>query len=106
MSKPRELKSLDYLRNYREVAELVKEVVRKIDPGAEVYVFGSVVTGRYTGASDIDVLVITEDVSKKYDIMVEVYRSTEAPVELHVVTRQQFEKWYRRFISEGRLIKV
>ena len=39
---------LKYLENYREVARRVKEIVLRNDPSAEVYVFGSVLSGRYT----------------------------------------------------------
>ncbi|MCD6084827.1 MAG: nucleotidyltransferase domain-containing protein [Desulfurococcales archaeon] len=106
MSMPYELKLLKYLKNFMSIAKEVKEMVRKIDPEAEVYVFGSVVSGGWTGASDIDILIVTENISRKYDIMVEVYKNTEAPVELHIVTPQQFEKWYRRFISEEELLRI
>lgn len=37
------------------MAEKVKEVAKKVD--AKVYVFGSVLAGRYTAASDTDVLI-------------------------------------------------
>ena len=66
--------NLDYLRNYRSVAGKVKEIVVRIDPNAKVYVFGSVVRGRYTAFSDIDILVVTEKISLKYDMMVAVYK--------------------------------
>lgn len=94
------------LKEYRKVAEEVKAIVRSIDPQAEVYVFGSVVRGKFTGASDIDILVITDRVDRKYDMMTSVYRSTEAPVELHIVTRRDYERWYKRFINERELVKV
>ncbi|WP_148682293.1 nucleotidyltransferase domain-containing protein [Pyrobaculum neutrophilum] len=97
---------LSYLRNYRAVAELVKEVARWYDPEARVYVFGSAVRGDYTAASDIDILVVTNAVERKYDIMTEVYRRTEAPVEVHVTTPQQFQRWYRRFIPPNELAEV
>ncbi|RLE53448.1 MAG: nucleotidyltransferase domain-containing protein, partial [Candidatus Methanomethylicota archaeon] len=38
------------------VAEKVKNIIVKFDPNAEVYVFGSTVEGKITGASDIDIL--------------------------------------------------
>jgi len=106
LPRPYELRVLEYLRNYRAVAGRVKEVVKRVDPGAEVYVFGSVVRGRYTGASDIDILVVTNNIDRKYSIVVEAYRSTEAPIELHVVTHEQFEKWYKRFIPGDEVVKV
>ncbi len=101
MSSEYEVRVLQYLRDYMRVAKRVKEVVKRIDPEARVFVFGSAVTGKYTGASDIDILVITKELRRKYDIMVEAYRSTEAPVELHVVTEEQFLRWYKRFVGDS-----
>jgi len=84
----------------------VKKVVLEVDPEAEVYVFGSVVRGDYTAASDIDVLVVTERVDRKHEIVTRVYRRVDAPVELHVVTRRLYEEWYRRFVPESELVRV
>lgn len=106
MSIPYEIKVIQYLKKWREVAEQVKSIVKNFDPKAEVYVFGSVISGKYTGASDLDILVITNTIDKKYDIMVEVYKSIEAPIELHIVTPWQFKKWYSRFISKNQLVRV
>lgn len=106
MSRRYELRVLDMLRNYREVARRVKEIVRRLDSNAEVYVFGSVPRGEFTGASDIDILVVTERLDLKDKMRVDVYRSIEAPVELHVVSRKQLEKWYKRFICEEELEKI
>lgn len=36
--------------------------------------------------------------------MTEVYKEVEAPMELHVVTRNEFETWYKRFINEDEII--
>lgn len=93
--------TLDTLRNYREIAAHVKAIVRKMDPEARVYVFGSVVKGEYTAASDIDVLVVTERIEKKYDLMIAMYKALpDAPIELHVSTPEQLESWYRRFMYD------
>ena len=94
------------LRKYREIAREVKDIVKKIDPNSETYVFGSVVRGRYTGASDIDILIITEKISIKYRIMTEVYRCLDAPIQLHIITREQLENWYKRFIPSDELEKI
>jgi len=98
--------ALESLKNYEEVARKVKEIVRRIDPEAEVYVFGSVVRGKYTAASDIDVLVVTKKVGERYRMMVEVYRRVKAPVELHVTTPERFSSWYRRFIKPEEMVEV
>ncbi|BAB65811.1 nucleotidyltransferase domain-containing protein [Sulfurisphaera tokodaii] len=49
------LKRINFLRNWREA-------FAKLDLGRfeEVYVFGSVVTGKITGGSDIDVIVVVK----------------------------------------------
>ncbi len=99
--------NLDYLRNYRSVAGKVKEIVGRIDPDAKVYVFGSVVRERYTAFSDIDILVVTEKISLKYDMMVAVYKELlDAPIQLHVATPEAYERWYKRFIQPGEIIEV
>jgi len=98
---------LDYLRNYRSVAGKVKEIVVRIDPNAKGYVFGSVVRGRYTALSDIDILVVTEKISLKYDMMVAVYKELlDALIQLHAATPEAYERWYKRFIQPGEIIEV
>ncbi|MEM1944547.1 MAG: nucleotidyltransferase domain-containing protein [Nitrososphaerota archaeon] len=93
-------------KDYAEIVKRVKEIVHEIDPRARVYVFGSVARGEATAMSDIDVLVVTELANRKYDIMVNVYKTVEEPVELHVVTDELLNRWYRRFIPEEELIEI
>jgi len=96
---------LDYLRNYIEIAKAIKKIVTHYDSEAEVYVFGSVVKGQYTGASDIDILIISEKRDLEYKIKVEVYRKfPEAPLEIHFTSKEGFRKWYSKFIDS--MIKV
>ncbi len=106
MSIPYKYKVYNILKNYRGILQRVKEIIHRIDPSAEIYVFGSVVEGKYTGASDIDVLVITDKIEEKYDIMVNVYKEVDAPIELHIVSREQFKRWYSRFIRENEMIRI
>ncbi len=89
-----------------EVARRVKEIVRRIDPNARVYVFGSVVRGKYTAASDIDILIVTEKIEEKYKIMVKVYKEIKAPIELHITTPQKYATWYKKFIKPEEIIEV
>ncbi|MCI4464548.1 MAG: nucleotidyltransferase domain-containing protein [Thermoproteus sp.] len=93
-------RALEALRRYREVAERAKEAAKRVAEDARVYVFGSVLTGRYTAASDIDILIVADigrDVADR--LKAEIYRSVDAPVEVHVATPEQFERWYRRFVD-------
>ena len=89
-----------------EVVKKVKEIVHEIDPAAKVYLFGSMVKSESTAMSDIDILVVTKMVGQRYEMMVKVYRSIEEPIELHIITDDMLEKWYRRFIPDRELIKV
>jgi predicted nucleotidyltransferase len=94
-------------KNYLDVARRVKSIVHEIDPNARVYVFGSVVRSESTGMSDIDIMVVTGMIERKYDIMVKVYKVLEdESVELHVITGKMLDTWYRRFIPAEELIEV
>lgn len=97
---------MEQLGDYRAVASQVKELVQARWPQARLYVFGSVVEGRYTAASDIDLLVVVDGVGREeaYRLKADVARTLDAPVELHIATRQELECWYKRFI--GRLEEV
>lgn len=106
MPKPYEIRALEYLKNFKEIVEKVKEMARTVDPRVRIFVFGSAVRGRYTALSDIDVLVVVENLDKKYEIMIRVYKEIEAPVELHIVTKELFEKWYKRFIDLNEIVEV
>ena len=106
MSRSYERRLLEYLRHYREVGSEVKRILKKFDPNVKVYVFGSVVRGRFTAASDIDILVVTNELSKKYEMMVEVYKEVEAPVEIHITTPEKYQSWYRKFIPSGEIVEI
>ncbi len=106
MSKGYESKMREYLRDYMKVAREVKAIILEIDPNARVYVFGSVVKGRYTASSDIDILVITDKIEERDRMRVRVYKLVEAPVELHLATPETFNNWYRRFLRDEEIVEV
>ena len=91
-----------YFENYKHYAKLIKEAVDLAD--VEVLVFGSVVEGEYTLASDIDVLIISDDVPKKLDERAEMLGKIHNvlghyhPFELHLVTKEESE-WYKRLVK-------
>ncbi len=97
---------LSHLKDYLRIAKKVKEIIKDFDQDAKIYVFGSVVKGKYTACSDIDILVITNNMKNKYEMMTAVYSKIEAPVELHIVNNKLFKKWYRRFIDDDELIEI
>ena len=94
-----ELTRLYKLRNYQEVLKEVKSLIKSIDPEARIIFFGSVLRGNYNASSDIDLIVIPSDMAFKDRIIVAVWKSLDAPIELHIITPDQFEEWYLRFID-------
>lgn len=80
--------------------ELV-DVVKRLDPSSEVYLFGSVAEGRYLLSSDIDVLVVTDVDPGK--ILAELWLAGIGdPFEVHVVSKGTVEVYRRR----SRLVRV
>jgi len=55
--------------------------------------------------SDIDLLIIT-DIAEKLDerirLRMEIMRilGEESPFEIHIITAEEYENWYRRFINQ------
>ena len=106
MSREYERELLNYLKNYMRVAREVKGILKVIDPQVKVYVFGSVVKGEFTAASDIDILAVTEAIERKKEMTIEVYKKIKAPVELHVTSPNKFKTWYMKFINANEIVEV
>jgi hypothetical protein len=96
------------LESHREIAEKVKQIVLSKWPNAELYIFGSTVKGNYSASSDIDILIVLDnrpDREEEYMVKAEVYAQIDAPIELHVASRSEFERWYKKFIGED-LVRI
>ncbi len=95
-----DLKKLEYLKNYKEVALRVKTILQKHDSKAELYIFGSVLEGKMTALSDIDLLVVSARPEIEYRLKLDAYQASDAPLEIHFATPDQYKNWYRRFIKK------
>jgi predicted nucleotidyltransferase len=100
MSREYEKRKLEYLSNFRDVAKSIKEKVQLMDPNSKIYLFGSLLKGKYTGSSDIDILIISDKKELEYKIKLTVYSSTEAPVQIHFCSEEEFKNWYMKFIDK------
>ena len=79
----RALKRREVFRRLQEHLETVKRVVYRLDPKAEVFLFGSVAEGRYNYSSDIDILVVTDTPPAK--VLSELWKAgIKEPFEVHV----------------------
>ena len=96
--------ALEYLSKYREVAKRVKEVVKTDYKDAKVYVFGSTIKGRFTAASDIDILIVCDEINKDgaEHLKVKVLRSLgySVPLQIHLATTRELKEWYLKFVEE------
>jgi len=53
------LRRREAFKRLAENLDVIKRTVHKLDPEAEIFIFGSVAENRYNYSSDIDVLIIT-----------------------------------------------
>ena len=99
-------KRREYFANFLKYAEKVKEAVKRLDPDARVIIFGSVVRGDVRPDSDIDLLIITriaENLDKRIKLRIRIMEilGEESPFEPHIITAEEYENWYRRFIDRA-----
>ncbi len=91
-----ELKKMNYLKNYEEVCSSVYKIVKSVDNYARIFVFGSVLSGKITASSDIDILILLSNKSFKDTIYVSIFKNIDAPVEIHFIDNNGYS-WYKRF---------
>lgn len=97
----------DYFENFISYALKIKKVAIETFGDAKVFVFGSVVDGKATMASDIDLLIvsnrcpklITERAKKITEILKKASIDLFAPLEIHLINEREFE-WYKKFIKK------
>jgi len=97
------------LSNPLEFLKKVKEDILKILPNAEIYLFGSVSRGKYTLSSDIDILIVVDNL-KGVDVDLVKAKIKKKyignPLEIHLINRKIFKNWYSKFIQKEELIKI
>ena len=98
---------LRYLRMLKEAVKAVAKAVHDLDSLAGVYLIGGAVESRLTVLSDVDVLVVirrsldTESLNEFrraiYARAVDVYNLPwDYPLEIHIVTREEFSEAFVR----------
>lgn len=95
------LKRKEIFTNLGKYLETIKEVVHKMDPDAEVFLFGSVAENTHTLSSDIDVLVVTR--LEPARVYFELWKSgIKDPFEIHVQPPEKVILYQRR----AKLVKI
>ncbi|MCS7144743.1 MAG: nucleotidyltransferase domain-containing protein [Archaeoglobaceae archaeon] len=94
-----------YFEKYMEYAKKIKEIAIELLGNADVFLFGSVVEGKATMASDIDVLIVSKNTPKRIldrsKIVAEILKRIDvfAPFEIHLIREEELE-WYKRFVKK------
>ena len=87
--------------NLENYLQTIKKTVTKMDPHAEVFLFGSVVENRHTFSSDVDVLIITNMEPSR--VHVELWEAgIKEPFEIHVQPPEKIHIYQRR----AKLVKI
>lgn len=104
------------IRDWRIWSEAIAEAAEKVLGLCEVYVFGSVVEGRVTGGSDVDILIVAErlpgDFVVRGDLKAEIEEAANLPLyhpfEIHLVTGEEAESnpIYREAVNKGTALHV
>ena len=89
------LKRREVFRNLRKNLQTIRETARKLDPQAQVYLFGSTAEKRHTYSSDIDVLIITkkEPATVHYQLW---KAGIKDPFEIHVQPPEKLDVYKRK----------
>ncbi len=95
-----------YFENYLFWSRKIKQkTIEILGEDVKVLVFGSIVKGEWGPNSDIDILIISEKLSKNWEentwIKTEIKKSIDlfSPFQIHLATPQEYQNWYQKFIK-------
>jgi predicted nucleotidyltransferase len=95
------LRRREAFRKLAEHLETIKKTIRKLDPNAEIFMFGSVAEKKYNYSSDIDILIITR--LHPADVHSGLWKAgIKDPFEIHVQTPEKAAFYKKR----TKLVKV
>lgn len=93
-----------YFVNYHQYCQKLKQEVSKILGKSKVLVFGSIVSGKWGPNSDIDVLIVSDNLSHDWTARRHVRTQIKSkiggfhPFQIHLANSSEFN-WYKRFIK-------
>lgn len=92
------------LKEWMKYVEVIAKAFREVLPDARIYVFGSVVSGRVVGSSDVDVLVVTGQLPMSHLERAKIKALVEEkcglphyhPFEIHLTTEEEAKPYLKR----------
>ena len=93
------------IKNYRKYLPAIKRACDEVFGECELYVFGSVLTGKFTAGSDVDLLIKVKEAPKslreKAEIEVKIEELANLPYyhpfEFHIVDENGFKRYVEVF---------
>jgi predicted nucleotidyltransferase len=99
-----------YFKNWRFYLKKIKREAKKIlGKKTKVFLFGSFVKGDFGPQSDIDVLIVSENLPENFNEITKIRTKIKSkvgvfsPFQLHLATPEEFEGWYKNFIKKNLL---
>lgn len=95
-----------YFKDFRAYCEIIKKKAEEIIGEIRVVVFGSVVRGDFTPNSDIDILIISDNLPESMEERLKIKTAVKSslgrlnPFQLHLVTTKEFEEYYKPFVKK------
>lgn len=92
----------EIVKDWKVSAKKIANAAKTLMPDAEVYVFGSVIRGDATGGSDVDMLIVSQNISEKAleqaKIKVEIEEMAGLPLyppfEIHLATKDKSKQYF------------
>lgn len=101
----------EFRLRWREYATVIKGLAQEFfrDKFLKLYIFGSTVRGDYRPLSDIDVAIVLREyvdewMRARFRCLVNKRLGMVNPFEIHIVTEDEWMRWYRRFIKEDYVV--
>ncbi len=100
----------EFVKNLDYFLKKIKEVIKSIDKGVKIILFGSYLSNDFSVASsDIDILIVTKkdySLSQKAKIVKKINENIGSPnpFEFHIVSEEEFKNWYSKFIKKYKIV--
>jgi predicted nucleotidyltransferase len=95
-----------YFKNWRFYLKKIKRSAEKIlSKKTKVFLFGSFVKRDFGPQSDIDVLIVSENLPEDFDERAKIRTKIKSkvgifsPFQLHLAKPEEFKDWYKKFIK-------
>lgn len=101
------LERMEIFKKWKEYVPKICSAVKLILPDARIYVFGSIVRGESVGGSDIDILIVSQNIPvsnlERAKIRSQIEQAVNLPLhhpfEFHIVNLNEAE-WYFERVRE------